>query len=321
VDSPLTQFLAAGCNECRCRRLAPCIHADRRCCYICRQLEVALAEDRTRKPWVAAVLALLLPGLGHLYNGKPRAGLFVLALQNLVLVFGVLVMAGSFAGLAACIVLLVGCSVGACFHAARQARRLGATPLSRYQRWYVYLLVVIAASIFFELVWSPLVLQGARYRAYRVPTGGMQPTLLVGDHMFVDTWAFRSRAPMRGEVATYRFPQDPSRDFVHRCVAVAGDVVEIREKHLLLNGAEQAEPYAVHLDSQVYPEALAGMLGKRDAFGPDKVGADCYFFLGDNRDSSVDSRFLGPVVRTALRAKPLYVYWSPDRSRIGKTIE
>ena len=160
---------------------------------------------------------------------------------------------------------------------------------------------------------------------FKIPTGSMEPNLLVGDHLLVNKFVFgpsrwdleRRLLPLRpvqrGDVVVFKFPPDPSRDFVKRCVAVAGDTVEIEDKQLRINGAEVDDgSYAQHRDTRVYPRSLylQDAFRKRDNFGPYTVPEHTYFCLGDNRDSSHDSRFWGPVPQSLVKGRALMVYWS-----------
>jgi signal peptidase I len=108
---------------------------------------------------------------------------------------------------------------------------------------------------------------------------------------------------------------------VKRCVAVGGDTVEIRDKKLSINGRPVLESYAQSTDPKMYSDETESQLGvKRDQLAATKVPPESCFCLGDNRDFSYDSRFFGAVSHDLIRAKPLYIYWSKDKSRIGQRI-
>jgi signal peptidase I len=119
----------------------------------------------------------------------------------------------------------------------------------------------------------------------------------------------------RGDVVVFKYPEDPRRDFIKRCVAVGGDTVEMRAKQLFVNGEPVDEPYVVHKDPRIYPD-LPGVgsgprnLRNRDNFGPYTVPEDHIFCLGDNRDNSSDSRFWGPVPLSYVKGRAVIIYWS-----------
>jgi signal peptidase I len=139
-------------------------------------------------------------------------------------------------------------------------------------------------------------------QAFKIPTGSMEQNLLVGDHILVNKFAYgpwrsgieKTLLPMRplrrGDVAVFRFPEEPSRDFIKRCVALEGDTVELVDKRLYINHRE--------VDDDAY------------TFHNYTVPPGHYFFLGDNRDNSNDSRFWGPVPARFVKGRAFMIYWS-----------
>lgn len=160
------------------------------------------------------------------------------------------------------------------------------------------------------------------FEAYQVPSGSMEQNLLVGDHVVVDklAWAPRTlpwgpllprREIRRGDVVVFRGPEDPLRDFIKRAVALGGDTVEIRAKRLHVDGREADEPYVVHRDPALLAgNAVPASLRGRDELAPRLLPEGTFFALGDNRDESRDSRVFGPVERSLVRGRALFVYWS-----------
>jgi len=152
------------------------------------------------------------------------------------------------------------------------------------------------------------------FRTYRIPTGTMDPTIPVGCGVVVRV----QKSAARGDIIAFRYPLDPKTTFLKRVAAVGGDIVEIRDKHLYVNGAEAREPYVVHTDEQTYPNlvALPEPYRSRDQFGPYRVPNEHYFVLGDNRDRSSDSRYWGPVPAANLTGRVVAAYtftrfWRP----------
>ena len=113
-----------------------------------------------------------------------------------------------------------------------------------------------------------------------IASASMEPTLTVGTLLILDKLTLRRRAPRRGEIVSFRSPTHPE-DMVKRVIALPGDVIELRDKKVLLNGQVQNEDYAVHHREH---ETLDG-----DTLGPLTVPPNSYFVLGDNRDESDDS--------------------------------
>lgn len=179
-------------------------------------------------------------------------------------------------------------------------------------------------AIFVALVLA-LFLRTWVVQVFRIPSPSMQPAFEAGDHILVNKFIFapaagsweRELLPMRplrrGDVVVFKFPPDPRRDFVKRCLALAGDRVEIVDKRLRLNGLDLDEAhYARFTDARIYNRSiyLDEAFRRRDNFGPYSVPEGHIFCLGDNRDDSNDSRFWGPVPRGFVRGRPVFVLWS-----------
>ncbi len=163
-------------------------------------------------------------------------------------------------------------------------------------------------------------------KTFYIPSGSMKDTLLVGDHLFVNRYLFgltslsweRRATPLRdvrrGDVVIFRSPESPTTDLVKRCVGLPGDKIQIVNKQLWVNDeAVDDSAYASHRDAnRTFPNRryLDRKARLRDNFGPFEVPEDHYFFLGDNRDESYDSRYWGAVPRHYLKGRALMIYWS-----------
>jgi len=175
-----------------------------------------------------------------------------------------------------------------------------------------------------------IVIRGLVVQAFRIPTSSMENTLQIGDFLFVNKMVYGSeidmgfaghqlvyhrfpaiREPKPGDVIVFRYPDDPSRDFIKRCVAVGGQTVELRDKVLYVDGQAQEEPFAIHKDPRVLPRETS----PRDNFGPFVVPQGQLFMMGDNRDNSHDSRFWGGLPRTLVKGQAMILYWSWDADR------
>lgn len=142
---------------------------------------------------------------------------------------------------------------------------------------------------------------------FKIPSGSMIPTLLVGDHLLVNKFIYRFADPKRGEVIVFKYPDNPSRNFIKRIIALGGDTIEVRDKVVYVNEKPQTEPYTQFEQPDGAPHDL-----RRDNFGPVTVPQNMYFMMGDNRDNSLDSRFWQNkfVSRKAVVGKALFIYWS-----------
>jgi signal peptidase I len=176
-------------------------------------------------------------------------------------------------------------------------------------------------------------------QAFVVPTGSMENSILVGDHLMVDRLAYAPAGDVskhllpyedvrRGDVIVLRYPLDIRQNYVKRAMGVPGDRIHLVDKVVYLNGHALREPYVVHKTDYIdpyrdnfpntdggfaalRPEALA-MLHDHVEKGELVVPPGCIFAMGDNRDESDDSRFWGLVPRANIVGKPLMIYWSYD---------
>lgn len=159
-------------------------------------------------------------------------------------------------------------------------------------------------------------------QAFKIPSGSMKATLLVGDHILVNKFIYGIKLPVidkdvihyndpaRGDVIVFRYPLDTSKDFIKRVIGLPGDTIRIRDKQVFRNDVPLKEPYARHTDSRV----LSGAVSPRDNFGPIVVPDHSIFVMGDNRDESYDSRFWKFVDISAVLGKAFIIYWSWNKN-------
>lgn len=171
-----------------------------------------------------------------------------------------------------------------------------------------------------------LLIRAVVVEATVVPTGSMQNTILIGDHLFLDKILYGPQIPFtdihlpaikqykRDDVIAFRYPVDPSVVFVKRLIGMPGDTIQIIQKQLYVNGKLVHEPCVIHRDSQIYPDSewIPREARIRDNFGPVTVPPDHYFALGDNRDESLDGRYWGFVPKENMVGEPMFIYWSYD---------
>ncbi len=161
-------------------------------------------------------------------------------------------------------------------------------------------------------------------QAFKIPSGSMEDTLVVGDHLlvnkfiygtkvpFTDSQVIKLRDPQRGDVIVFEYPEDPSKDFIKRVIGTPGDVVEGKDKKVYVNGKLYQNPHEVHKEKDIVSKEVH----PRDTFGPVTVPANSYFVMGDNRDRSYDSRFWGFVTRDKIKGLAFIKYWSWDREKM-----
>lgn len=158
-----------------------------------------------------------------------------------------------------------------------------------------------------------LILRATIIQAFTIPSGSMEDTLIIGDFLLGEKITYHFRSPHRNEIIIFKSPRE-NKDLIKRCVAIAGDTVEVKNKDLYVNGKEiPLPPKGKHIDPRFYP--------RRDNFGPYIVPKNCVFVMGDNRDNSYDSRFLGPIPLKNIKARPIFVYLSIDLGPEARTIQ
>jgi len=173
-------------------------------------------------------------------------------------------------------------------------------------------------------------------QAFKIPSGSMEETLLVGDHILVNKFIYGVKVPyfrntlipvsdpQRGDIVVFIYPEDRRKDFIKRIIAVEGDRVEIRDQKIYINGKLYQDNVGIYRDEVIYPRSVQ----PRDNYGPVKVPEGYVFTMGDNRDHSLDSRFWGFVSVDDILGKAFLIYWSwdPDEhrvrwNRIGKILK
>jgi signal peptidase I len=210
-------------------------------------------------------------------------------------------------------------------------------------KYFLSIVARLATSVALFLVIRAFVVE-----MFKIPTPSMQRTLLVGDFLVVDKMVYGAeipfihirlpaiRHPRSGDVIVFKWPSDPSINFVKRIVAVPGDTILMRNGQLIRDGLVLNEPYVSHSSPDTDPSgdaftwqrdylisslhATQSYWPSRNNWGPLIVPTKSYFVLGDNRDNSLDSRYWGFVPDSLVRGRPLIVYFSyePDSaSRIS----
>jgi len=218
-------------------------------------------------------------------------------------------------------------------------------------------IIVEYSRSLFPVIFIVLVLRSFMVEPFRIPSGSMMPTLLVGDFILVNKYAYGIRLPVintkiidagepkRGDVMVFRFPRDPSIDYIKRVIGIPGDKIQYKSKQLFING----EPIP-QVSQSIYEGVGSGVSIseaelKLEEFDDVKhqvlidrgkpsinyefiVPEDKYFVMGDNRDNSNDSRYWGMVPQENLVGKAFFIWMNWDSSgdgisldRIGTSIE
>ena len=157
-------------------------------------------------------------------------------------------------------------------------------------------------------------------QAFKIPTGSMEPNLLIGDHLLVNKFNFAPTLAgvenmvlpidpiRRGDIIVFKYPEEPERDFIKRVIGLPGETLELRNKKVFIDSMPLDEPYVHYL----FPpgEENPADFDVRMTYGPVTVPANHFFMMGDNRDNSQDSRYWGFLPREYVKGKALFVYFS-----------
>lgn len=164
-------------------------------------------------------------------------------------------------------------------------------------------------------------------QAFKIPSGSMENTLLVGDHIlvskfnygikipnkipFINTKLFRDirifeKMPNRGDIIVFEYPRDENRDFIKRVIGLPGEILEIKAQKVYINNKPIEEKYAIHRD----PYRLDRALSPRDNYGPVVIPEKQFFMMGDNRENSQDSRYWNFLSIDRIKGKAFIIYWS-----------
>jgi len=170
-------------------------------------------------------------------------------------------------------------------------------------------------------------------QAFKIPSGSMEPTLLVGDHLLVSKFSysihvpneipftsiqlfpdyhFFSSVPERGNIVVFKFPLEPEKDYIKRVVGLPGETIQVIQQKVYINDKYLKEPYAYHSQP---PSLLAA--NNRDDMPPLRIPEGHIFVMGDNRENSSDSRVWGVLDLKYLRGKAQWIYWSWDSTDTG----
>lgn len=296
--------------------------------------EAAARTDasRMRRPrgWLAALMSLVLPGLGQLYGGQWRLALLLMLLgQALHPLLAVLIVADAldFWIFVLCMIGSIALQLGGAIHAFLLCRRKGMFAPPWWSRWYSLL---AAALLFFAVGVGGALLYEDPIKSFHIPANSMQPNVQEGDRL-VAIGLF-GKPVERGEIVIFQAEAAGGTDYVKRVVALAGDTIELRDKRLLVNDREVSGPSVgtmrLHgetydLAPEIFGERRYNVLLRRgsdqrmDNFAPQRVPAGHVFVLGDNRGNSHDSRFLGPIKVEDIHWRAGFVFWSRDLGRIG----
>ena len=270
-----------------------------------------------RKALVALLLGLLAPGLGQVYARRPWRGLFMALLLAILLVLAgelhlmVLSAAGMLGSIVVSVLLRLYFVADGCYLAWQGAHAETHRSHQKASSAFSVVLILALGTYPFPDLWLN---HFAHFRAYGVPSGSMCPTICVGDRIVVATDAYRGRTPQRSDLIAFHF-HDGKTVYLKRVIGTQGDRVMFGpETPISINGNKLQLPHACSGQRNEQNDLVEGIPP-----GSLTVPPASFFVIGDNLGDSFDSRIgdFGFVKPSQLLGKPAYIYWSPDRSRIG----
>ena len=304
-------------------------------------MDTSTKKSTKRHAWFAALLALLMPGLGQLYCGAVVRCFWLLALTSAAGILGVLALVPGVhlsGGLVvSCYALSLAVYAIGIFDAFFLARRTRTDYEPKdYNRWYAYVLLAMAVSA--GHVFAALYVRDNWLTPFKIPTASMYPTIWQGDQFFADRAAYRDKDPAVGDIVVFQNPDDRRQYFIKRVVALGGDRVEIRDGAVYINDRELRREEIPATAPR--PERMGGP-GKyfyefnRGAsyrilltapansrlrnFPPTTVPRHHCFVLGDNRDDSLDSRSYGAIPTASIIGRADFIYALRENwSRFGR---
>ena len=307
-------------------------------------------NTKPRRPWVAVIFTIIETGLGHMYAGSLKRGIILFGVGALLVLMCsaafTLIVPGrlfmvSVVGIG--LAYAVYCIVDAASIA--KSKRTDYQP-AKYNRWYAYIGYIVAAQLLAGII--IFVIVGPYFvQAFKLPTGSMEPTIFVGDHILTNKLIYRFAEPKRGDLILFKYPKDPQVMYFKRVIGLPGERIEVKGRTVFVDGECLVERYVQYLNpgsihdhyGPVYVpkkgdgievlsssvmvngqslnaeilESYADKIAVNNGFI--QVSKDQFIVMGDNRDNSMDSRYWGSVPRDYVLGKASVIYWSFETPR------
>lgn len=279
------------------------------------------ALPKKRLPVAALLLSIFAPGLGQVYNAQFRKGIITALLVELAIFSLSTPIISTFYGFGLASLLALFSYLYAVLDPLIVTARNKEVKLQSYNRWYIYLSLLIGSFALTQL--NFYVLTHARYQVFHTGSVSMEPTLTDGDRFVVDRDYYRNRKALPDDLVVVSYPSQQDIKYICRCIAVGGQTVEIKNRapyvdHKPVRNRGYSLRFLVPMrpvgqrEEGIFPPGA----GNSDNYGPVLVPEGKYFLLGDNIANCRDTRYWGFVDDTALRGRPLFVCWSTTLSRI-----
>jgi len=292
--------------------------------------EILRTALKPRNAFVAFLLSIFIPGLGQMYNGQLKKGAFLFfSLFFFNVIFCISNATHYFYGLATLFAIEIFLSIYIIIDAIRYARRQKEYVRKKYNTWYYHL---IFASLVLTIVWTydPKSIFGIE--TFRMPTSSSQPTIQLGDWVVGDMKAYQKNDPNYGDLIIYK--KDDGYLYTSRIVGLPNDQLEINDNIVSINGKKSkvtfikeavtdnvaakefeeelinGHKHKIYKFKQTFDSTMTNIKGI-------KVPPNSYYILGDNRDNSADSRYIGFITKQEIYGRIIYSYWGKSMDRIN----
>ena len=259
-----------------------------------------------RSAILSALLSLITPGLGHLYNGKFRLAIIIptmfLILSAVILITGSIKI---FTFMVILVLLLITVYLYSIIHSIILARRNSSYQIKNYNKFIIYILWPI---LFFGI--GLIISESCAVRTFKIPTNSMMKTLFPDDMILVDMNYYKINIVSRNDIVIFNHPEHPDQLIIKRAIAFGGETISIANGQIFIIGKlfEENNPDIIYeTGNYFYLDEM-------------KIPHGNIIFIGDNRLNSLDSRMFGPVSEKSVIGKPIYIYFSNSFDRIGKTL-
>ncbi|MFW6128683.1 MAG: signal peptidase I [Candidatus Aminicenantaceae bacterium] len=284
-------------------------------------------KSKKRIPILAAFLSCIGIGLGQIYNTQLKKGIiFFLVLMLCPFLIFMAALYFHFVGMVIVLLLSLTFILFMIIDAWYVAAKKKVTVLKSYNTFDVYLFYALITGLIFNLYFfggGELISQKVGIKMYSVSTASMEPTLLIGDHIFVDKNYYKRNEPQKKDLVLFQSPQDSRYMHLKRVVAMEGDKIKIRNKQVFINDKLIREAYIPIPTQKILTEEnqYDYIKVQQDNFGPAIVPENHCFILGDNRDNSYDSRHFGFLPLKNIKGKPLFICFSSQLESIDFVTE
>ncbi|MEO5776299.1 MAG: signal peptidase I [Flavobacterium sp.] len=296
-----------------------------------KSTETNTEKNKSRNPILAFLSALFVPGFGQIYNGQIKKGiLFFLIILIVPFIFGLIRFGVFFEGFIAIIIVDFSFRIYLIYDAVKNAKKLKNYKPKSYNTWYYHLSIVIGIS---TIVWFYDTNSIVGVKSYKISSTSSEPTLKIGDRIIADLNAFDNTKPNYGDIVIFQ-KKDSLNPWVYRIVGLPNDKFEIQNNFLIINGKKCKTLFIKEAKSQEfnvneYEEELPNghkhkIYTFKKPFEDNKknlpeitIPKKSYFLIGDNRDNSMDSRYIGVINKDEIIGKAVFGYWGKTNERIN----